>query len=330
VLDIVVHQNIRISDVIVSDILDSDYLPIIFHILDHVKIRKLSDPLEKFTDWNRYQSLASELISPKVEIKSGVEADKAAREFSAFIASAYRLSTSKITLLDLNSDLPCLDRLLRHEQRLRKLWQETRAVKWASKAIRRMTLKKALERWETKISNAEVTPQAIWPIAKSLLKRYGPRAPTAIHGTSGLKFLPTEKVNAIADCLEIQFTPHELCDENHERRVKAKVQALLKSVDQNPPERIRPCDVQKLIKSLKLRKACGFGGIPNECLRHLPRRPLVHVTHLFNHCLRLPHFPNPWKEAKIITLLKPGKTLNSLKIYVRSASCPRRANCLKK
>jgi hypothetical protein len=44
VLDIVVHQNIRASDVIVSDILDSDHLPVIFPILDHVKIRNLSDP----------------------------------------------------------------------------------------------------------------------------------------------------------------------------------------------------------------------------------------------------------------------------------------------
>jgi hypothetical protein len=149
-----------VSDVIVSDILDSDHLPIIFHILDHVKIRNLSDPIEKFTDWERFENLAFKLISPKIDIKSGVEADKAARDFSASIASAYRLSTRKITFLDLNSDLPSLDRLLRHKQRLRKLWQETRdpacktAVNWVSKAIRRMTRKRALERWETKIGNA--------------------------------------------------------------------------------------------------------------------------------------------------------------------------------
>jgi hypothetical protein len=31
------------------------------------------------------------------------------------------------------------------------------------------------------------------------------------------------------------------------------------------------------------------------------------LTHLFKYCLRLSHFPNPWKEAKIITLPKPGK-----------------------
>jgi hypothetical protein len=46
VLDIVVHKNIRVSNVIVSDIFDSDHLPIIFHILDHVKIRNLSEPIK--------------------------------------------------------------------------------------------------------------------------------------------------------------------------------------------------------------------------------------------------------------------------------------------
>jgi hypothetical protein len=41
------------------------------------------------------------------------------------------------------------------------LWQETRdpacktAVNWVTKSIRWMTSKKALERWETKISNTE-------------------------------------------------------------------------------------------------------------------------------------------------------------------------------
>jgi hypothetical protein len=73
----------------------------------------------------------------------------------------------------------------------------------------------SLERWETKIANTEVTPQAIWPIAKSLMKKDGPKAPTAIHGPFGLTFHPSKKANTTADCLEIQFTPHDLCDENH-------------------------------------------------------------------------------------------------------------------
>jgi hypothetical protein len=115
VLDIVVHKNIRVSDVIISDILDSDHLPLVFHILDHVKIRNLSEPIEKFTDWNRFQSLASELVSPQVKINSGVEVDKAARDFTASVASAYRLSTIKITLSDIHNDLPGLYHLLKHK-----------------------------------------------------------------------------------------------------------------------------------------------------------------------------------------------------------------------
>jgi hypothetical protein len=81
---------------------------------------------------------------------------------------------------------------------------------------------------------------------KSLLKRDGPRAPTAIHSHLGLKFLLLEKANAIADCLENQFTPHDLCDEN-ELWVEARVDALPEAVDNSLPERIRPCDFTELM-----------------------------------------------------------------------------------
>jgi hypothetical protein len=108
--------------------------------------------------------------------------------------------------------------------------------------------------------------------------RDGPRAPTAIHGASGLKYYPRDKANAIADCLENLFTPHDFCDENHERWVEARVQALLEAEDNEALEKIRPCDLLKLISSLKLRKACGIDGVPNESLRHLPRRHLVHLN----------------------------------------------------
>jgi hypothetical protein len=62
VLNIVVNKNERLSEIIVSDILESNHLPIIFHLLDHIRTRNLSDPVDKFTDWEQFQSLASELI----------------------------------------------------------------------------------------------------------------------------------------------------------------------------------------------------------------------------------------------------------------------------
>jgi hypothetical protein len=55
-LDIVFYQNIRLSDVTVSDVLDSDHLPIIFYLLEHVKVRNLSKPIEKLAG-NSFRTL---------------------------------------------------------------------------------------------------------------------------------------------------------------------------------------------------------------------------------------------------------------------------------
>jgi hypothetical protein len=68
-------------------------------------------------------------MSQNIEIHSSNEADKAARDFAATIASAYKLSTKKITKLDQKYEIPGLDRLLKHKRKLRKLWQETRDPK---------------------------------------------------------------------------------------------------------------------------------------------------------------------------------------------------------
>jgi hypothetical protein len=88
------------------------------------------------------------------------------------------------------------------------LWQEIRdpacktAINWVTNVIRRMTRRRALEQWETKIANTDIIPLAIWPIAKFLMKR------------DGLQFM---------------------CDENHKRQVEARFQALLEAVENNPP-----------------------------------------------------------------------------------------------
>jgi hypothetical protein len=124
ILDIVAHKDVQLSEVRVLDIMDSDRLPIMFCILDYIKAREILDPVEKFTDWERFQILSSALVSPRVEIKSCIEADKAARDFATPVASTYRLSTKTTTISDQNRGPSSLERLLKYEQRLRKLWQE--------------------------------------------------------------------------------------------------------------------------------------------------------------------------------------------------------------
>jgi hypothetical protein len=83
------------------------------------------------------------------------------------------------------------------------------------------------------------------------MKMGGPNAPTAVHGPIGITYHPNEKANVTADCLENQFTSHDLCDENRERRVETTVQALLASADNTPPGKVGPRDTHKFVNSLK-------------------------------------------------------------------------------
>jgi len=65
--------------------------------------------------------------------------------------------------------------------------------------------------------------------------------------------------------------------------------------------------VMRKILSLKPRTAPGEDGITSLMLRHLLRKALTYLTHLFNHVLQLGFFPNTWKRAKVILIPKPNK-----------------------
>jgi hypothetical protein len=114
------------------------------------------------------------------------------------------------------------------------------------------------------LANCEVTPQAVRSIAKSLSKRRGSETPSPIHGPLGPIFYPIDKANLIADCLGNLFRAHDLYDYDHRRHVEAQVEALLATVDEDIPFNFLPCDVSKEIHSLKLGKARGSDGIPNN------------------------------------------------------------------
>jgi hypothetical protein len=60
-LDILVRQNVRLTEIFVTDVLNSDHLPVMFNILDPLRTRESLDPVEKLRDCELFQSLASEV-----------------------------------------------------------------------------------------------------------------------------------------------------------------------------------------------------------------------------------------------------------------------------
>jgi hypothetical protein len=53
------------------------------------------------------------------------------------------------------------------------------------------------------------------------MKMDSPKAPTIVHDPLGITNDLNEKASIVADCIDNQFTSHNLFDENHERCVEA-------------------------------------------------------------------------------------------------------------
>jgi hypothetical protein len=82
-----------------------------------------------------------------------------------------------------------------------------------------------------------------------------------------------------------------------------------------PVPRFRCTDIQTIINSLHSKNSSGYDLITVLILKSLPPIGIKYLTQLFNSALFLGYFPDQWKVAQIILLLKPGKHLHELQSY---------------
>jgi hypothetical protein len=73
------------------------------------------------------------------------------------------------------------------------------------------------------------------------------------------------------------------------------------------PKLTNPEEVQEDIRSLKFSEAPSTNGIPNMALKYLPQRAVSLLVLIFNAILLTHHFSTAWKNARVISILKPGK-----------------------
>jgi hypothetical protein len=79
----------------------------------------------------------------------------------------------------------------------------------------------------------------------------------------------------------------------------------------NPPlHRFKQTEIQTVINNLSPKTSPGYDLITGKILQELPPVGIKYITQLLNAYLLLGYFPNQWKVAQIILLLKPGKPPN--------------------
>ena len=125
--------------------------------------------------------------------------------------------------------------------------------------------------------------------------------------TGGIALSDYEKAKALADNLETQFQP---VTDPSVTAVIEMIDMALRSYFLSPdsePQLTTPDEVHEAIRDLKVSKPAGPNGIPNRALKHLPKRAVSLLAHIFNVVLRTHHFPQTWKHARVISILKLGK-----------------------
>ena len=79
-----------------------------------------------------------------------------------------------------------------------------------------------------------------------------------------------------------------------------------------------PITMQELIfqlRVLKPQKAPGPDNLTPKAIKFLPFQGVKLLLHLFNSILRLGHFPETWKMARVVMIAKPGKPTSEINSY---------------
>ncbi|GFX63099.1 RNA-directed DNA polymerase from mobile element jockey [Trichonephila clavipes] len=119
---------------------------------------------------------------------------------------------------------------------------------------------------------------------------------------------PIEKAEVIADSLQVQFEPNHVAGrELFDQRIHDEVTNFINTPHVQEIEPTTPTEVLSYVQRLKPRKSPGLDQISNRMIKNLPLKFLLFITLLINQLFKNNYFPNSWKTAVVIPILKPDK-----------------------
>ncbi|UYV73175.1 hypothetical protein LAZ67_10002087 [Cordylochernes scorpioides] len=144
-------------------------------------------------------------------------------------------------------------------------------------------------RWHTMLEQMDFSKSSrkSW----SLLRKLGGADPPHKHNQ-------LTNPNKIATCISSKSRIHP--NPSEKSRLKKHNTTMLASIDLN--------EVEDAIKVTHNNRAPGPDGIMPEFMKHLGQKAIKWMAKLFTNILSTGSIPSVWKQAKVLAILKPGKT----------------------
>lgn len=331
--DLVISKNVHsIENIHTLSALSSNHLPISFCISDEFQRNNKIFYNYSNADWTIYRTVLDENISLTSSIyKSPVEVDLGLEQLTNAMYMA-RDTSIPISNHDLKpKPLPRrLKKLIRIKNRLRRKDASTTNIQ-ERKPLRHtinhmqceinLRINKFNDKiWNDKLDRVDNPSTDIWRVAKGLRSKRNPIPPllkpdntTTSNVKEQCELLAESFLNNMALTTDWVSTP------DIEAAVNSSSEIIKNFIPDKQQYFVKPRVISCQLAKLKKRKSPGEDNIQNELLKNLSRKAIVFLTQLFNACLRLSYFPLTLKSAKIVAILKPGKT-NTLPISYRPIS----------
>lgn len=331
-IDLVFTKGINLTEPpSVDNSFASDHLPVIFELDTDAPAlvntpRLISDYGN--TNWRGYSNyIQNKICELEIPLGTPSEIDDAIDTVTRITLEAddEYVPKKEIPVRGVELTPEILD-LIRQKRSRRRSWQRSRdplvkaEIRVLSKRIDFLTTEmingnfgKALERL-----NRDPGPnkRKFWKITRFMKNR--PKPMPALKVNNVRLVTDEERADAFADHIDgiqknVMLTNGSRATT---RLVNQSIQELNEeqSVENNYRE-VTMDEIQLEIRSLKNHKAPGPDQIRNEHIKHFPDTMLLLLVTIFNSCLACGYFPDIWKIATYICILKSGKLASQVNSY---------------
>ncbi|GFV33617.1 RNA-directed DNA polymerase from mobile element jockey [Trichonephila clavipes] len=303
------HFDWRTSVNSVSE-LSSDHNPIILNFKTFIKFDFPTRTVT--TDCNLFKhTLKTNTSFRPITAHSREDIEKLTTDITSNILHTYELSSRPVlnknkTYID--SDLKSL---FKQRNKARKIWQYKRdpndktILNRLQNKINRKVNALAQKQWEEKLTSLDPEDGSLRNMAKGFRKKRSPIS--ELTGPTGITYKGTQKAETLANLLENQFQLNDIHNtdlDNQHMRLVDRFFINDNNFDDSSTN-TKPSELLNYIKKLKS-KSPGRDRIANKLVLNFPIPVIFQITNL-NNILITGLFPQAWKTATVIPILKPGK-----------------------
>lgn len=302
--------------------LSSDHLPVLLRVGgDAERGQRRTRKDYHRVNWVVFQRKVDSRVDAEVQLDTVEDIDLAVENLQAAIVAAESECVPRVQIVSSQLQFdPELRSIMRARNVFRRQFQRTgdlskkSQANYLTKIIALRVQEMRNDRFERDVRRMDPFSRPFWKVAKILKSK--PQQIPPLKCDENLLVSPLEKANAIAS----SFSKNHLIGSHLVSPMEQAVSDTLLTLNNTPcyvpdNKKISVEEVSAAIKGAKNMKAPGFDTIFNLVLKNLSVSALSHIANIFNRCLDLNYFPNCWKLAKVVPILKPGKDPTSPKSY---------------